>query len=373
MEHLWLFVNLIFVGLVGLLVTFVFVFWFFYLLRAILQKWKYYSYALRIIEYRNNAFEENTVVYNAHTEFVKCLFLFCMNIVEWMAFAINHLSYLLKVSRGDTHCQNLQHNNHTHNALEGFLQGIPCYISSTISNYDSTLHNVILLFGNNLKVLVLILIACLCEYLAGRTSRKSWLKSNNTLPLILIFVVYFIIVQFISVFCTIVILARCLNTLLLTASFVMALRQYKKLNMVIQWTITDLEISKENNKLLKRTVDKKKMFNRIFNFIWLGTIIIIIDECIRNSLLIAKIELSKFDYSSVLTFSLCDNGNATDSLPMDIIGTSLQIDNVIDLSGIFLFFIPYIGFGVYTIFNTMWGYFTGKTGYKTRYQYFSAI
>ena len=102
-------------------------------------------------------------------------------------------------------------------------------------SYDSNLFTSYLFVGDNLIILGLVLIACLCEYLAARYSQVSWIKSTNKIQFFAIFVVYMAATQFISLFCSIVLIAKWFNTLLLTLSLIMAVRQYKKLNLVIKW------------------------------------------------------------------------------------------------------------------------------------------
>ena len=63
---------------------------------------------------------------------------------------------------------------------------------TTEMRYDSYLFSSFLFVGDNLIVLSLVLIACLCEYLATRYPQVSWIKLRNKLTFFTIFVVYLI-------------------------------------------------------------------------------------------------------------------------------------------------------------------------------------
>ena len=187
---------------------------------------------------------------------------------------------------------------------------VPCFLTSTEMRYNSYFFSSILFLGDNLIVLSLILIACLCDYLAGKYSPKSWMKSNNKIIFIFIFVLYLATIQFISLFCSITIIAKWFNTFLLTFSSYMAVRQYRKLNMVIRWTIIDLEICQVDKRMLMKIYAQKRAFNFIFKFIWVGTAFMIGIEYIRNVLFIAKLVLNQSNSSS-FDLSLCYNAHNT--------------------------------------------------------------
>ena len=262
MAHTWLIINFVVVNLIAFLTTVIFCYWFVYLLHAIRRQWKIYKNALKCLDHRSDC-KEHYLVYNAKTEFGKSVFLFFMNLVEWLAFVTNCASYLSKVINSDSFCQNKNYSNQSGYDNED-LSIILCSLKSTQMSYNSVLMGSILFLGDNLLVLSLILISCLCEYLVERYSHKSWLKSNKISVFIAIILVYLTVIQIISLFCYTLIIARWFNTILLTFSLIIAVRQYKKLKMVIQWTITDIGISQLNRKLLRRVIRQKNAFNAIF-------------------------------------------------------------------------------------------------------------
>ena len=95
-------------------------------------------------------------------------------------------------------------------------------------------------------ILSLVLIASLCMYLAARQAKLSWMKSNEIPYLIVFFIVSLIVTQTIStIYSAIYILMSDLcHTLLFISAFVILTKQYRKLLMVINWSIVDLQINR---------------------------------------------------------------------------------------------------------------------------------
>ena len=178
---------------------------------------------MRCVDYGECGSQEQMLVYNAETEFLKNIFLFFMNIVEWLAFIFNIIIYWSELYQSHIQCSigskenNTEYNN---DHLE-----IPCSLIATEMSYDTFIFTSFLFICDNLIILGLVLIACLCEYLAARYSQVSWIKLTNKIQFFTIFVVYMAAIQFISLFCSIVIIAKWFNTLLLTLSLIMAVRQ----------------------------------------------------------------------------------------------------------------------------------------------------
>ena len=362
---MWFLINLTISGLITIIIACIFCFWFVHLLQAILQKRKIYISALRCVEHGECGSQEQMVVYNAETELVKNLFLFFMNIVEWLAFLLNIIVYWYELYQSHINCSILSKENNTvYN--NGHLK-IPCFLTATEMSYDSNLFTSYLFVGDNLIILGLVLIACLCEYLAARYSQVSWIKSTNKIQFFAIFVVYMAATQFISLFCSIVLIAKWFNTLLLTLSLIMAVRQYKKLNLVIKWAIADLEISKNNRKLLDKFVVQKRAFNYVFNFIWVGTVFMLGIEYFRNVVLVAKIVLNSSNSQS-FDISLCYSQLNTNPLISDFLAISLVLDNVLGTAGFLIYFAPYIGIGIATMYVRMWRLAKGIPSYRTHFR-----
>ena len=362
---MWFLINLLIIGSITVLIACIFSFWFFYLLKAILQKWKIYRSALRRIEHGDCDSQEKIVVYNAETELVKNIFLFFMNIVEWLAFFYNAAIYLYEVYQSHIYCS-IESNRNNSEQIYDHMH-IPCFLTTTEMRYNSYLFSSFLFVGDNLIVLSLVLIACLCEYLAARNSQVSWIKSRNKITFFTIFVVYLTVIQIISLFCSIVIIAKWFNTLLLTISLILAVRQYNKLNLVIKWTILDLEISNVNKRLLKKFIAQKKAFNFVFRFIWVGTLVMLGIEYFRNIVMVAKIVLNS---SNSLNFdiSLCYNQYSTNTIISDLLTISLVVDNIFSTAGFVIYFVPYIGIGITTMYIKIWRFAKGIPRYRTHFK-----
>ena len=58
------------------------------------------------------------------------------------------------------------------------------------------------------------------------------------------------------------------DMIIVTISIVFAWKQYRKLNMVIQWSIIDLSV--RGSIELKKYIRMKRRFNRIFTTLWIG-------------------------------------------------------------------------------------------------------
>ena len=67
------------------------------------------------------------------------------------------------------------------------------------------------------------------------------------------------------------------DKLLLLIAFLIAIKEYKKLDEIINWTIIDLKVS-GNYALLKRQVNSKRIFSKICTYLFIGTLLLIITE-----------------------------------------------------------------------------------------------
>ena len=100
-----MFQNIISVCLAGLLfllfviTTIVFCFWFVYLFDAIQRKLVFYRYTVRRTREREVSSEHIILVYDSKTEFVKYIFLFFLNLVEWMELGFGCCSYFVSFIR----------------------------------------------------------------------------------------------------------------------------------------------------------------------------------------------------------------------------------------------------------------------------------
>ena len=69
------------------------------------------------------------------------------------------------------------------------------------------------------------------------------------------------------------IIAMWCDKLLLLIAFLIAIKEYKKLDEIINWTIIDLKVS-GNYALLKRQVNSKRIFSKICTYLFIGTLLI---------------------------------------------------------------------------------------------------
>ena len=250
-------ISLVVIAFVCLLTTIVFCFWFVYLLDAIRSKWKFYKNALRCLQQENFDSQQQILVYNAKTEFVKNVFLFVMNFIEWLALIFICVAYIIYIARVLIDCQegNTITNNNTNSSH--YLMQMPCIITKIVAFRIPSTGRVFISLAHNCAVLSLVLIASLCMYLANRFSQCSWISSANIPYLISLSILYQVVSQIIASFCSFLIIAELFNLFLFTVSTLFALKQYRKLLMVINWTIVDLRVS-ANNLLLKRQIRMKR-------------------------------------------------------------------------------------------------------------------
>ena len=93
--HLAMFVSGM---IVYLLYTFVFCFWFIYLVDAMKRKRSFHKSTLRCVQGEPDPHEQ-MLAYNAKTEFVKFVFLFCLNLTEWVGATFASISFTLHFVR----------------------------------------------------------------------------------------------------------------------------------------------------------------------------------------------------------------------------------------------------------------------------------
>ena len=359
-------ICLVIIVFVCLLTTFVFFFWFVYLLDAIRSKWKFYKNALRCLQQENFDSQQQILIYNAKTEFVKNVFLFVMNFIEWLALIFIYIAYIIYIARVIIDCQegNTITNNNTNSSH--YLIQIPC-----INMTKSVAIRILItsqLFGslaNNCAVLSMVLMASLCMYLANRFSQCSWITSDNIPYLISLCILYQVVSDIIASFCSFLIIAKCFNLFLFTVSILFALKQYRKLLMVINWTIVDLRVS-GNNLLLKKQINMKRTFTRIFTYIWIGFSLILTYNYIAYFLFISAV-LIRSSHSLSFDIFLCEISHVPNSEMFSFITILKGVNNFVLLIGIVFVFIQYTGLGLSNMSVILWILCTGKSGYRTHF------
>ena len=106
------------------------------------------------------------------------------------------------------------------------------------------------------------MVASLCKYLAARFTQISWITSNKIPYIIAVFLICTVSCQILTLFCSIALIGMISNLMLTTVSCVFVIRQYRKLLMVLNWGIVDLQIS-GNVDLSQRQIKAKQRFSRI--------------------------------------------------------------------------------------------------------------
>ena len=189
------------------------------------------------------------LAFNARTELVKFAFLFCLNLIEWIGATFAGISFILHFL-GDS-----QKEFPTSRLL------------SVLGEWDSKLH--VQYIDNTCITINMAILGCLCMYLSARYAQKSWIKSKGISYWICFFLLSSIAAQILITICYTFIIGIWCDTMLVTLSVVFAWKQYRKLNMVLQWSIVDLRVSGDTE-LLERHVRMKRRFNRIFTAMWIG-------------------------------------------------------------------------------------------------------
>ena len=355
----------VFIAFGCLLTTIVFCFWFVYLLDAIRSKWKFYKNALRCLQQENFDSQQQILIYNAKTEFVKNVFLLFMNFIEWLALISICIASVINIAEITTRgCQEgnkvtINITNSSHYPIQ-----IPC-----IKIVEFRIPFLVFIF-NSLShlcaVLSFILGASLCKYLANRFSQCSWITSDNIPYLISLFIIYQVVSQIIASFCSFLIIAEFANVFLLTVSTLYALKQYRKLLMVINWTIVDLRVS-GNNLLLSKQIKSKKIFIQVSTFIWIGSILVVVYQFIRFFLFLVLIVSQSYS-SFEIDISLCKDLHMYIPVIADIFYILSIANQILIFIGIVIIYTPYIGYGLSTMFVVLRRMYTGKSAYKTHYR-----
>ena len=361
MRQWWLLVGSVILSVLSLLTTVVFFFWFVYFLDAIRRKWKFYKNELRCLQGESFDIQQQTLVYNARTEFVKNIFLFFLNLVEWVAFIFARLAFILYFLHEFSQDEGNDHQS-THLDAQPFFSLINITTGSIKIKFSVYSF---LFLTNDCFVLSLILMASLCMYLAARIARKSWIKSDKIPFLIAFFLVCLIINQILASFCSSHIFADWFTVILITASFIISLRQYRKLRMVIGWTIVDLFVYRKKRAMTKQ-VKMKQKFVKLFTIVWTGIILLILSQFLSTVVHTLMLILRKKDTTDI-DFSLCKNSIFILPVINDIFAVIFYIKFAIELLGNLFIFIPYVVHGLSTMYTVMWRLYKGKTGYKTHF------
>ena len=335
-----------------ILVTVVFCFWCIYLLDGMRRKWKCYRNASDCLE-RDENNQEEIMAYNAKTEFTKYVFIFFINLLEWVALITAALASIpnLILRYDEIVSTKGEHFDDWFDDSDLSEQKHMRYLISSLPFRNWSISCIIL---------SLVLIASLCMYLAARQAKLSWMKSNKIPYLIAFFLISLILTQTISaIYSTVYILISSLcYTLLFISALVILTKQYRKLLMVINWSIVDLQTS-GNIHLLKKQIQMKRRFTRTFKFLsftFCLLLLVIILGLILHSMVLV--------YSTQKTYS----DDIIEKIFHHTFGVFYLANLTIGLMTTMFLFIPYIGFGLSAMYVTFWRLVNGKTGYKTHFR-----
>ena len=224
------------------LYTIVFCFWFIYLLDAMKRKRSFYKTTSRCAQGESDPHQQ-MLTYNAKTELIKLYICFCLNLVNWAGLTFADTFGILKLS------SDYQHEFPTNHLLPG------------LGKLTSTL--ITMPFDALFLVISLAIIGILCMYLSARYAQKSWITSDRIPYWICFFLLSSIATQILAFICYTQIIGLWCNTMLFTLVAIFTWKQYRKLNMVLQWSIVDLRVN-GNLKSLEKHTRMKRRFNRIF-------------------------------------------------------------------------------------------------------------
>ena len=357
---IFLFVSIGTIGVTYGLFTLAFIFWFAYLLQDVIKRRNYYKSALKEINDRC----QQEIAYNANTEYVKSKFLFSINIVEWIAAIFASAASVYLSVKSTLVCNQNHSENHSMilNNLTVNSNTDCIMVSSHRDTMLSQTYSILLLLSYNLLLLGLTLVYCLCNYLTARYARKSWIKHNKIPYIITLTVVFIILTQISSLFCFLTLIVRWIHLLALILVLAFGIHQSRKLRMVINWTIVDLEISQNNLNQLNKFKRMNKRLSLFFTVLWIGCICLFILVFIINMRLTIELILQLIYQTD---YSLCNLHNVL--IPKYILIPLRVFEIIFSTLGFVLFCLPYVLCGFARMSVMMWFCIRGKTGYQTHF------
>ena len=349
---IWLYKTiLILMMLIYLLYTIVFIFWSIYLIDAVKRKRIYYKTTLRWQQ--RNDLHQQTLAYNAKTQMVKYSFLFCINLVEWFACTFSAILSginMIKEYNSKTSSINISSDSE--------------YLTNATVITTKQFHLNLPNFPILCMILSVTLIGSLCMYLAARYAHKSWIKPNSIPYWISFFILSSILTQFLVSLCYTSVIGVWCEAVLLTLCVIFSWKQYRKLSMVMNWSIVDLQVDGRKRLLLKQ-INMKRRFTGMFIIIWIAVFFFLASSFTESIL-----------QTILVFFPFNDDSTFIDSLSCVILQMSTHdhlntIIYYIEYSfasvGFLIFFIPYICIGLVEMFIMLWRLCKGTTGYRTHF------
>ena len=344
MWYLWILLAVFSTGMiVYFLYTIVFCFWFIYLVDGMKRKRRFYKTTLRCVQGDSDPHQQ-ILAHNARTELVKFVSLFCLNLVDWIGFTSVMLKFCIDF------IQQYREELHTNHSLP------------TFSSKESKLQ--IPYFDNLFAVITLVSIGSLCMYLSARYTQIRWINSKNLPYCVCFFLFSSIITQSLLFICDTHIIGLWCDKILVTLSVIFAWRQYRKLNMVFQWSIVDLRVS-GNIVLLEKHVRMKRRFNRLFTVFWIGVTCLLLSNFISIMSQTAQFILRMY-YRTFSVGILCGTSihSHLDSFAFAVL---YSMQTLVGVIGYLFSFVPYIGYGLCTMYVVLWMLVKGKTAHRTHF------
>ena len=344
-----------------LVVTFVYCFWFVYLLQDVINKRACYKAALLRMQEPNDTYQQQ-VVHNSETKYIQTLYLFIINITEWLALTFVATAFIYLYFKIGLSCSSMD--NPIYNSEEEGSK-TNCFLHTLrAGQINSPIYSHLIIFGYNLILLSLTLIASLCNYLTARYARMSWIKSNRIPYFIVLVLVIMLVAQISTLFCFLILIVRLIHFVITAIAFAVGIHQYRRLRMVIQWIVVDLEISQTDHNSLIKFKRMNKRFKILFTVLWLGIVFFLISiflgEVQVGTQLALQLILGPNKYHSLCTLHI-------NYIPHYVTLFSNQLMDLLCLVGLALVYAPYICSGLYTASVLLWRRVRGRTGFETHY------
>ena len=337
MWWLWLgYILLTLVTIIIILYTVVSCFWSIYLIDGIKRKRSFYKSALRCVERESNTHQQ-MLAYNAKTQLVKFVYLFFLNLLEWVGVILAGVEASLIVIAS---YEKVSH----HIIVNSTFQVPPIYTVFAITS--------------------MAILGSLCDYLSARYAHKSWIKSEKFPYWICFFLFSSIAGQILLTVCYTHIVGMWFNNIIYLASVIYPWKQYRKLNMVLQWFVVDLRVS-GHKKSLEYYVRMKRRFNRILTAVFIGSSLMLFYNFIFLITQTTRFILRM--YNHVFTDSLLCSDLIEPDLDSVVFPILTSFASVLIILGFSITIISYIGYGLFTMCVILWRLFRGKTGYRTHF------
>ena len=346
--------------------TIAFIFWFIYLLHNVFKRRTYYKSLLKRIQQSNDQYHEQKM-YMANTDYVKSIFLFWINIIEWTSstWVMIEFTYICVEEDAFYFCRTFQNTSKpANNIIPEAVNFKDNFLSLWATGYlKSYIFSRMLLIGNNLLLFSLILVACLCNYLSSRYARKSWITSNKIPYIITLTVIFMIITEISSLFCFLNFFVRCVHFIVLVIVLIFGIKQSRKLRMIINWVVVDLEVSRNNPNLLHTFKQMNRRLRNLLAIFWFGCI------CIFTSIFTADIRLGVHLVLQIIYEKNHDYfcANTKSYIPSYIQTIFTVVEDISCILGSILISAPYILTAFVTMLVLTCLRIRGRTGYKTHF------